>query len=101
MPPLFRRLLLLFHALRYGARLIWLAAPTDHKLHWMIELIGRVHAAGRNGASLHGVLPALGPLASRFAQTLVERPELASGTLHDAIDAIDHLEAALPPQESE
>ncbi|MFM0403547.1 ABC1 kinase family protein [Paraburkholderia aspalathi] len=101
MPPLFRRLLLLFHALRYGARLIWLAAPSDHKLHWMIELIGRVHAAGRSGASLHGVLPALGPLASRFAQTLVERPELASGTLHDAVDAIDHLEAALPPQESE
>ncbi|MFL9902427.1 AarF/UbiB family protein [Paraburkholderia fungorum] len=101
MPPLFRRLLLLFHALRYGARLIWLAAPPDHKLHWMIELVGRVHASGRSGERLHSVLPALGPLASRFAQTLVERPELATGTLHDAIDAIDHLEAALPPQASE
>ncbi len=100
MPPLFRRLLLLFHALRYGARLIWLAAPPDHKLHWMIDLVSRVHASGRS-ESLHGVLPALGPLASRFAQTLAERPELATGTLHDAIDAIDHLEAPLPPQESE
>ena len=68
MPPLFRRLLLLFHALRYGARLIWLAAPQDHKLHWMIELIGRLHTAERSGKSLSGVLPALGPLAARFAQ---------------------------------
>ncbi|MGF6771460.1 ubiquinone biosynthesis protein [Paraburkholderia sp. GAS199] len=100
MPPLFRRLLLLFHALRYGARLIWLAAPADHKLHWMIQLVGRVHASERSRDSLHGVLPALGPLAGRFAQVLVERPELASGTLHDAIDAIDHLETPLPPNEA-
>ncbi|WP_345814780.1 AarF/UbiB family protein [Paraburkholderia sp. PREW-6R] len=101
MPPLFRRLSLLFHALRYGARLIWLAAPADHKLHWMIELIGRVHASGRSGDSLHDLLPALGPLATRFAQTLAQRPELASATLHDAIDAIDHMEAPLSPAESE
>jgi ubiquinone biosynthesis protein len=100
MPPLFRRLLLLFHALRYGARLIWLAAPPEHKLHWMIQLVGRVHASGRSGQSLHNVLPVLGPLASRFAQTLAERPELAGATLHDAIDAIDHLETPLPPHES-
>jgi ubiquinone biosynthesis protein len=100
MPPLFRRLLLLFHALRYGARLIWLAAPPEHKLHWMIQLVGRVHASGRSGQSLHNVLPALGPLASRFAQTLAERPELAGATLHDAIDAIDHLETPLQPHES-
>lgn len=100
MPPLFRRLLLLFHALRYGARLIWLAAPPDHKLHWMIRLVGRVHASGQSGEGLHGVLPALGPLASRFAQTLAARPELATGTLHDAIDAIDHLETPLSPDAS-
>ena len=100
MPPLFRRLLLLFHALRYGARLIWLAAPPDHKLHWMIQLVGRVHASERGGAQLHRVLPALGPLASRFAQTLAERPELAGSTLHDAIDAVDHMEAPLPPAEA-
>ncbi|WP_094778574.1 ABC1 kinase family protein [Paraburkholderia ribeironis] len=101
MPPLFRRLLLLFHALRYGARLIWLAAPPGHKLRWVIELIGRVHASESSGQSLHAVLPMLGPLASRFAQTLATRPELATGTLHDAIDAIDHLETPLPPHESE
>jgi len=101
MPPLFRRLLLLSHALRYGARLIWLAAPREHKLHWMIELVSRVHASERGGAQLHGVLPALGPLASRFAQTLAERPELAAGTLHDALDAIDHMEEPLAPSASQ
>ncbi|MBW9102369.1 ABC1 kinase family protein [Paraburkholderia phenoliruptrix] len=101
MPPLFRRLLLLYHALRYGARLIWLAAPPDRKLHWMIELVGRVHASPDSARSVHGVLPALGPLAGRFAKALLERPELASATLHDAIDAVDHLEAPLPPRESE
>jgi len=101
MPPLFRRLLLLYHALRYGARLLWLAAPSDRKLHWMIELVGRVHASADSARSVHGLLPALGPLAGRFAKTLVERPELANATLHDAIDAVDHLETPLPPRESE
>ncbi|MFL9960681.1 AarF/UbiB family protein [Paraburkholderia sediminicola] len=101
MPPLLRRLLLLFHALRYGARLIWLAAPPGRKLHWMIELVGRVHASERSGQNLHSLLPALGPLASRFAQTLAQRPELASATLHDAIDAVDHMEEPLPPRESQ
>ncbi len=48
---------------------------------------------------MHGLLPALGPLAGRFAKTLVERPELANATLHDAIDAVDHLETPLPPRE--
>lgn len=100
MPPLFRRLLLLFHALRYGTRLIWLAAPPDHKLHWIIELVGRVHASERSGQRLHGLLPTLGPLAGRFAQTLAQRPELANATLHDAIDAVDHMETPLPPAES-
>ena len=51
MPPLFRRLLLLYHALRYGARLIWLAAPPERKLHWMIELVGRVQRARTDGTS--------------------------------------------------
>ncbi|WP_144113468.1 ABC1 kinase family protein [Paraburkholderia sp. BCC1886] len=101
MPPLFRRLLLLGHALRYGTRLLWLAAPPEHKLHWMIDLAGRLEASGRSAQSLHSLLPTLGPLASRFTQTLAERPELAAGTLHDAIDAIDHLEIPLRPQASE
>ncbi|MGF6603740.1 ubiquinone biosynthesis protein [Paraburkholderia sp. GAS448] len=101
MPPLLRRLLLLFHALRYGARLLWLAAPQHHRLHWIATLAIRMHQSDGARASLHGVLPRLGPLASGFAEALAEHPELATGTLHDAIDAIEHLEAPLPPQEVE
>lgn len=97
MPSLFRRILLLYHALRYGARLIWLAAPRDHKLHWIITLVTRVHASEGGRKSLSSVLPALGPLASSFAQTLAEHPELASGTLHDAFDAVGRMETPLPP----
>jgi ubiquinone biosynthesis protein len=101
MPPLFRRLLLLYHALRFGARLIWLAAPREHKLHWMITLVKRVHATEGGRASLHSLLPTLGPLASTFMESLAEHPELATGTLHDAFDAIGRLQAPLPPQEVE
>jgi ubiquinone biosynthesis protein len=99
MPPLFRRFLLLCHALRFGTRLIWLAAPREHKLHWAITLIKRVHASESGRNSLHGVLPALGPLASKFVQTLTERPELATGTLHDAFEAVGRMEEPLPPHE--
>jgi hypothetical protein len=101
MPPLFRRLLLLYHALRFGARLIWLAAPREHKLHWMITLVKRVHATEGGRNSLHSMLPALGPLASNFVQTLAERPELATGTLHDTFDAIGRMEEPLPPEQVE
>src|ERR1700761_270160 len=101
MPPLFRRLLLLYHALRFGARLIWLAAPREHKLHWMITLVKRVHATEGGRDSLHSLLPTLGPLASTFMQSLAERPELATGTLHDAFAAIGRREAPLPPHEVE
>ena len=101
MPPLFRRLLLLYHALRFGARLIWLAAPREHKLHWAITLVKRVHATQGSRNSLHNLLSVLGPLASNFMQSLAERPELATGTLHDAFDAIGRLEAPLPPHEVE
>ncbi len=98
MHPLFRRLLLLFHALRYGARLLWLAAPRHHKLHWITTLASRLHGSRKARASVHAVLPRLGPLASAFAEAVADHPELAAGTLHDAIDAIDHLEEPLPPQ---
>jgi ubiquinone biosynthesis protein len=101
MPPLFRRLRLLFHALRYGARLIWLAAPEHHKLHWIVTLAARVHESPRGRAGVHSALPNLGPLASAFAEALARRPELATGTLHDAIDAVSHLETPLPPDEVE
>jgi ubiquinone biosynthesis protein len=98
MPSFFRRLLLLFHALRFGARLIWLVAPADHKVHWIVSLIERVHASERGRAGVHSVLPLLGPLAGGFVQTLATRPELASGTLHDALDAVHHLLEPLPPE---
>lgn len=101
MPPLFRRFLLLCHALRFGARLIWLAAPREHKLHWAITLIKRVHASESGRNSLHSMLPALGPLASTFVQTLAERPELATGTLHEAFEAVGRMEEPLPPPEVE
>ena len=101
MPPLFRRLLLLFHALRFGARLFWLAAPREHKLHWIITLVKRVHATEGGRNSLHSMLPALGPLATTFIQSLATRPELATGTLHDAFDAIGRLETPLPPEQVE
>jgi ubiquinone biosynthesis protein len=101
MPPLVRRLLLLYHALRFGARLIWLAAPREHKLHWMITLVKRVHATEGGRNSLHSMLPALGPLASTFVENLATRPELATGTLHDAFDAIGRLEEPLPPEQVE
>src|ERR1700758_1777393 len=98
MPSLFRRLLLLFYALRFGARLVWLAAPADHKVHWIVTLIQRVHTSERGRAGLHGMLPLLGPLAGGFAQTLATRPELAAGTLHDALDSVSHLLEPLPPE---
>ncbi|CAB3758538.1 ABC1 kinase family protein [Paraburkholderia solisilvae] len=98
MPSLFRRLLLLFYALRFGVRLIWLAAPADHKMHWIVTLIRRVHASERGRAGLHGVLPLLGPLAGGFAHNLAVRPELAQGTLHDALNSASHLLEPLPPE---
>ncbi|MFC0402043.1 ABC1 kinase family protein [Paraburkholderia rhizosphaerae] len=98
MPSLFRRLLVLFYALRFGARLVWLAAPADNKVHWIITLIQRVHASERGRSGLHGMLPLLGPLAGGFAQTLSTRPELAAGTLHDALDSVSHLLEPLPPE---
>ncbi|MFX1764739.1 AarF/UbiB family protein [Paraburkholderia sp. A1RI-2L] len=94
-----RQLRLLFCALRYGMRLIWLAAPEHHKLHWIVSLAARMRDDERLATHLSSALPRLAPLAGAFAQTLVTRPELAAATLHDAIDAIDHFEAPLsPPQ---
>lgn len=93
----FRQLRLLFCALRYGVRLIWLAAPEHHKLHWLLSLAARLRDDERLASSLHGALPQLAPLAATFAQTLAARPELAEITLHDAIDTIERLEAPLAP----
>jgi ubiquinone biosynthesis protein len=101
MRTLLRRLLLLFCALRYGARLIWLAAPRDHKLQWFATLAQRLHESDGARARLHRALPQLGPLASAFAESLGEHPELAARTLHDTIDAVSHLETPLAPAEAE
>ncbi|HEY4803635.1 MAG TPA: AarF/UbiB family protein [Paraburkholderia sp.] len=90
-----RQLRLLFCALRYGFRLIWLAAPEHHKLHWFVTLASSLHGDPRLASRLHGSLPRLAPLAAAFAQTLATRPELAGATLHDAIDAIEHFEEPL------
>jgi ubiquinone biosynthesis protein len=101
MRSLLHRLRLLWHALRFGGRLIWLAAPREHRLHWAIALLRRLHASGHARARLHTLLPALGPLASAFLQSVDAHPELASATLHDALDAIGRLEAPLPPADVE
>jgi ubiquinone biosynthesis protein len=97
----FRQLKLLFCALRYGVRLIWLAAPEHHKLHWLVSLAARMRDDERLSASLHGALPRLAPLALAFGQTLAERPEaaasLATTTLQDSINALEHFEAPLAP----
>jgi ubiquinone biosynthesis protein len=100
MPPLFRRLLLLFYALRYGARLVWLAAPAHHKLHWAVSLLQRIHEADAH-TGLQRALPQLGLLAGAFVDALERRPELATGTMHDALDALEHLTEPLPPAQTE
>jgi len=95
----FRRFRLFLCALRYGFRLIWLAAPKHHRLHWLLSLAGRMRDDERLAARLHSSLPRLAPLAGAFAQTLATRPELAVSTLHDAVNALEHFEAPLTPAE--
>jgi len=94
----FRQIRLLFLALRYGIKLVWLAAPEHHKLHWFITLAARLRDDERLAASLHGALPRLAPLAAAFGQTLAEHPELAAITLHDSIRALEQFDAPLAPE---
>jgi ubiquinone biosynthesis protein len=101
MRTVFRRLLLLFCALRHGARLIWVAAPQEHKLHWLAALIKRMHASNGARSNLYRALPQLGPLLGAVAENLGEPPELAARTLHDEIHAVRHLEAPLSAAETE
>jgi ubiquinone biosynthesis protein len=93
-----RQLRLLFCALRYGIRLIWLAAPEHHKLHWFVSLATRMREDERLAAHLSSALPRLAPIAGAFAQTLATKPGLAATTLHDAINAVEHFEAPLDAQ---
>lgn len=92
-----RRLRLFLCALRYGFRLIWLAAPKHHRLHWFLSLAARMRDDERLAARLHRSLPRLAPLAGAFAQTLATRPQFAMATLHDAVNAIEHFDAPLTP----
>lgn len=94
-----RQLRLVFCALRYGIRLIWLAAPEHHKLHWFVSLAARIRENERLATHLSSALPRLAPLASAFAQSVTTHPELAASTLHDAIDALDHYEEPLTPEQ--
>ncbi|WP_114815305.1 ABC1 kinase family protein [Paraburkholderia kururiensis] len=101
MRSLFRRFLLVLCALRYGARLLWRAAPEHHKLHWFVTLLSGMHEAGSAPPGLAAALPRLAPVAGAFAQALAAHPELAQSTLHDALDAVAHLEEPLPPAAAE
>ncbi|MBN3858709.1 ABC transporter [Paraburkholderia sp. Ac-20340] len=94
-----RQLRLLFCALRYGIRLIWLAAPEHHKLHWIVSLAARMREDEKLAAHLSSALPRLAPIASAFAQSVATHPELATSTLHDAIDTIEHFEEPLTPDQ--
>ncbi len=96
-----RQLRLFFCALRYGVRLIWLAAPKHHKLHWFVSLAARLRDDQGLSAGLHGALPKLAPLAAAFARSLAAQPDVAAATLHDAIVGLEHLEDPLSPAELE
>ncbi|PLZ02978.1 ABC transporter [Burkholderia sp. WAC0059] len=94
-----RQLRLLFCALRYGVRLIWLAAPKHHKLHWFATLAARLIEDARLSASLHDALPQLAPLAAALAPSLLDDPERIAATLHDAVGALERFEEPLAPTE--
>lgn len=104
MRTLFRRLLILFCLVRYGARLLFAAAPREHKLRWIATLAARVHGAPGGRAALHRALPQLGPLISSYAPGLAAHPERALQTVHDMLDAAGRLQnelsAPLGPEES-
>jgi ubiquinone biosynthesis protein len=87
----FRRLLLVLCALRYGVRLVWVAAPPGDRLHSIATFISRVHASSGGRSALGRALPHLGPLVSAFA----EQPELVARPLHDALDTLERAEISL------
>lgn len=99
----FRRLLLLFCALRYGARWLWAVAPEENKLRWFIHLASRLHASPGARDALHRALPQLGPLISALASQSLAHPETLGRTVHDALSLLARAEAKLaaplPPGE--
>jgi ubiquinone biosynthesis protein len=90
-----RRLRLLFCLLRYGARVLWAAAPKGRKLDWIAGLVAQLHASPDARAALHRALPQLGPLASALAGQAIQHPRTLTGSLHDAFALIARTEAAL------
>lgn len=90
-----RRLLLLFCALRYGARLLWQAAPADGKVHWIAAFLTELHRSPNARGLLHRALPQLGPLASAFAEGVAAQPGEGMRTLHDALEFASRTETAL------
>lgn len=90
-----RRLLLLLCVLRYGARLLWRAAPHHDKVRWLSALIAQLHSAPDTRTALHRALPQLGPLASAFAEAIAADPDHAGRPLHDVLDALGRAETAL------
>ena len=105
MRTLFRRLLILFCMLRYGARLLFAAAPREHKLRWIVTFAARLHEAPGARAALHRALPQLGPLLSAYASGLSTHPDQPLQTVHDMLDAVGRMQTALSaplaPQEAQ
>ncbi|CAN7605400.1 AarF/UbiB family protein [Trinickia sp. LjRoot230] len=100
-----RRLLLLFCALRYGATLLWTAAPEGEKLRGIATLLARMHRDRGARAALHRALPQLGPLASAFVEEFATHPGRGLRTLHDALEKLARertaLSTPLSPQQAE
>lgn len=90
-----RRLRLLFCLLRYGAALLWRAAPRGHKARWLADLAAHLHSSSDMREALHRALPQLGPLASALADHSVQNPQALARSLHDAFGAVSRAEAAL------
>ncbi|MGN6233604.1 MAG: ABC1 kinase family protein [Trinickia sp.] len=97
-----RRLLLLFCALRYGAKLLWAAAPHKNKLRWFVHLASRLHASPGAQASLHRALPQLGPLLAAFTEHASAHPDSLARSVHDVFALLARARAALteplPPE---
>lgn len=91
----FRRLLLLYCVLRYGAALLWRSAPREHKLRWVASLTVRLRTSSDAREALHRALPQLGPLASAFATHAVQHPQALVRSLHDAFGLLSRIEASV------
>jgi ubiquinone biosynthesis protein len=89
--------------LRYGAKLLWSAAPRGGRLHWFAHLASRLHAARSSPRMLHTALPSLGPLAGALAAQALAHPETVERSIHDALARLADFETALarplPPGE--